>query len=189
MVFRVARIRRRRWRGCSPVDAGFTLIEMLTTMAIAALLMATAAWALRAYSESQAEKGTANRLLTSMRDTAQRAQSEGRVYCISFDSAKSWTVWRYSCTTWTGVSVQGGTITNSKVASSSPDGKAFISAVSLPAVTTAGFSANCRAGSLGCAYFFPRGTSSTGTVVVSRSGSSRTYTVKLEGLTSRASLG
>jgi len=189
MFFRVARIGRRCRRGCSPADDGFTLIEMIATMAVAAILMATAAWGLRAYTDAQAEKGTANKVLTSLRDTAQRAQSEGRAYCVSFDSTTSWSVWRYSCTTWTGVSLQGTTINASKMSTTSAQGKALLATASFTTPAVAGFSNGCPAGSLGCAYFFPRGISSDGSVVVTRSGSTRMYTVTLKGLTSRAYLG
>lgn len=178
-------------------ERGFTLIEMVVTMSLAGILVAAAAWGLHSYSDAQAERGTANNVISSLRDVAQRAQAEGRAYCVSFDKdpaspadSASWSVWRYSCTPWSGTDIRGDAISSVKIDSKSAQGKALITSVSFATAVPSGFVGGCDStASLGCVYFFPRGVSSTGTLSVVRSGSSATYTVHLEGLTSRAYLG
>lgn len=174
-------------------DAGFTLIEMMVTIVVAGILIATATMALNAYTKAQSEKGTANRVVSSLRDAAGRAQAEGRTYCVSFDSATSWSVWRYSCdSTWTGTSIQGATLTATKVGSDSRQGQASIdmTTVAFPAVTGIGLPSACgTAGTGHCVYFYPRGIATPGQLKVVRPGNAKTYVVNVGGLTSRVYLG
>jgi prepilin-type N-terminal cleavage/methylation domain-containing protein len=174
-------------------DAGFTLIEMMVTMVVAGILIATATMALNAYTKAQSEKGTANRVVSSLRDAAGRAQAEGRTYCVSFDSATSWSVWRYSCDpSWTGTSIQGATLTPTKVNSASRQGQASIdtTSVAFPAITVLGLPSGCgTAGTGKCVYFYPRGIATEGQLNVIRPGSTKIYVVKVGGLTSRVYLG
>lgn len=183
------------------LDGGFTLIELITAMVMAGILMATAGLAWTAYSKAQAEKSTANDVIATMRDTAQRAQAEGRVYCIAFDPdsadpahSVSWSIWRYSCNGgWTGTSMQGQTITASTVGHGTAYGAAFIdlgtSSLDTPTLAGTNLDTTCPGNAHNCAYFYPRGISSHGKLNIGRAGSSKIYAVKLEGLTSRAYLG
>jgi prepilin-type N-terminal cleavage/methylation domain-containing protein len=176
-------------------DAGFTLIEMLVTMVVAGILIATATMALNAYTKAQSEKGTANRVVSSLRDAAGRAQAEERTYCVSFDSATSWSVWRYSCDpSWTGTSLQGLSLTATKVATTSREGTASIDMTTVPpafpALTTLGVVTGCgTAGTGKCVYFYPRGIATAGQLDVIRPGTTKTYIVNVGGLTSRVYLG
>jgi hypothetical protein len=149
--------------------------------------------ALNAYSTAQSEKGTANAVVSSLRDAAGRAQSEGRMYCVSFDSPTSWSVWRYSCnSSWTGTSIQGATLTATKVGSGSRQGNASINTASVgfAAVTGLGPLLDCGAAGAGhCVYFYPRGIATAGQLNVVRPGTTKTYTVNVGGLTSRVYLG
>jgi prepilin-type N-terminal cleavage/methylation domain-containing protein len=177
-------------------DAGFTLIEMMVTIMIAGILMATATMALNAYTKAQSEKGTANRVVSSLRDAAGRAQAEGRTYCVSFDSATSWSLWRYSCDpSWTGTSIAGATLTATKVDSTSRQGQASIdmTTVAFPPPTIpplGGLPYSCGAAGTGnCVYFYPRGIATAGQLKVIRPGTTKTYIVNVGGLTSRVYLG
>ena len=58
-------------------DGGFTLIELMVTMVIAGLLFALAVGGYRAYSATQAQRGTAEALVVLMREAQQRAVTEG----------------------------------------------------------------------------------------------------------------
>ncbi|HET7405517.1 MAG TPA: type II secretion system protein, partial [Mycobacteriales bacterium] len=79
-------------------EEGFTLTELLVAMLILGVLSSIAVWGLRAYQRAQEFSGTAHSLVSSLRNAGERAQSEGRTYCVQFDgSGTSWSVWRYSC--------------------------------------------------------------------------------------------
>lgn len=164
-------------------DSGFTLIEMLVAMAIFSIVAVTAVMGLRSYQRSQELAGTAHGVVSALRNVAERAQSEGRTYCVRFaTSASSWSVWRYSCdSTYT---TSNGTpakqvLTNQRVQGSNVviGNASFDPGVGVGACT----------GALACVYFYPRGTASNGSLQVSQG--SRVYTVKVEGLTGRVYLG
>jgi prepilin-type N-terminal cleavage/methylation domain-containing protein len=165
---------------------GFTLIELLVTMSIFGILVAAGGLGLRAYSDAQAEKGTANGIVSLLRTVSQEAQSEGRTYCVSVDSATTWSVWRYSCDpSWSSGSTQAAVVgTGLK-----PQGSAYVAQVAFTTPTLVGLANGCPAGAGRCIYFYPRGISSAGQLDVHRSGTSKVYAVSVEGLTSRAYLG
>ena len=171
-----------RVRGTTHREMGFTLIELLVVISILGVLGAISVGALRAYQRSQEEGGSAHGVVTTLRNAAERAQSEGRTYCVSLNSATTYSIWRYSC--------QSGWTSNGNTAAQVATGTAVTG--STTTLGSASFAPGVNAGScsasLGCVYFYPRGTASAGSVVVSRSGSSKTYTVKVEGLTGRVSL-
>jgi type II secretory pathway pseudopilin PulG len=163
-----------------------TMIELVTAMAIFGVLAVTSVWGLRAYASAQATKGTANGVIAALRNAAERAQAEGRTYCVSFDTTTSWTVWRYSCDPgWT-----SGTMAATKVldAQKVQGGETTLGSVVFSTPTISGLSNSCPAGAGKCAYFYPRGISSTGQLNVLRGGSVK-YTPKVEGLTSRVYMG
>lgn len=167
-------------------DEGFTLIELMVAMALFGIVALTSVWALRSYAGAQDTKGTANGVIAAMRNAAERAQSEGRTYCVSFDTSTTWSVWRYSCdSAWT-----SGTMTPSRVISGQKvQGAATtLGSISFTTPTIAGLANGCPAGVGHCAYFYPRGISSTGQLNVLRNGSVK-YTAKVEGLTSRVYMG
>lgn len=153
-------------------DAGFTLIELTVVTALMSVIGALGLSALVNYQRAAQTEGTANDVVSALRTTAQRSVTEGRTYCVRFDTtAGTYTVYRSSC--------------------------AATSAVALPARRTRGpvvletpffTPANpvkdvCFQASA-CAYFYPRGTGSPGQVVVRRVAG-KAITVTIEGLTSR----
>jgi hypothetical protein len=91
--------------------------------------------------------------------------------CVDFDlSAQSWTVLRGVCGSAGLVSVQGPI---------RPEGSARVASA---AFTTGG---TPRAG----VTFYPRGTATPGSLTITRPGSSRVDTLRVEGLTGRVSRG
>ncbi len=154
-------------------DSGFTLIEVLVTLSVGAVLSGLAGTSLAAWSASNGHKGTRDEVISALRTTAQQALTEGRTYCLAFQADGSWLTYRRSCDS-TGVLVQRGSA-NSGGSTLAPT---FTYGSGQTSACTAGASASA------CAYFYPRGTASAGTVTVTRTGKP-TYTVNVEQLTSR----
>lgn len=165
-----------------------TLVELLVAMMLFSIVAATSVWGFRSYANAQATSGTANGVVAALRNAAERAQSEGRTYCVSFDTATSWSVWRYSCDpSWSsGTMTPSAVLTGQKVEGSG-DTLGSVS-FAAPSVSASGLATTCASGTLGCAYFYPRGISSSGQLSVLRDGTVK-YTVKVEGLTSRVYMG
>jgi prepilin-type N-terminal cleavage/methylation domain-containing protein len=154
-------------------DSGVTLIEVLVAMVLASILGSLGMLSLDAYARTQGFQGTADEIVSTLRSTAQRAVSEGRTYCVSFDTtSRSWSVWRTACSTGLGTAVEGGGTARRSTELQNPS---FSPATPLPPCPSGG----------ACAYFYPRGTGSPGSIEILRG--SDTITVTVEGLTSRVS--
>lgn len=152
-------------------DAGFTLIELTIGMVITGILMGlgTAGWT--SYQRSVEHRSAAQTLVSALRNAQQSSLAEAVTYCVSFDTAnRAYTVYKAGCGVG-GVVVKGPVRTAStRVTLTSP---AFLQ----PDGSTAA-----------AVSFTPRGSASKGSVEVKRSGSSRAYTISVEGLTGRVSL-
>ena len=158
-----AQLRRSR-RG----DPGFTLVELMVTMAVAATLMSIGIFSFTRWQDVSQQKGSAEAVVSALRNTAERSVSEGRTYCVDFSAASTQTYVVYRVTCGTGTVAGGGS-------------KTLSTKVLLAASVT---SAPCPA-SHKCIYFLPRGTASASTVIVSSTARSQLYTVHVEGLTAR----
>lgn len=151
-------------------DSGFTLIEVMITVALMGVVMAFAVSGWSSWARASEQSGTARELQTLLRSTHQRAVTEGNAMCVQFDTTSNdYTVYRGTCADTSKVKVQGPFDTNGgQVQVASP---AFTGTTAPTGVT-----------------FFARGTATPGTVKVTRSGSSTIYTLAVEGLTGRVSL-
>jgi type IV fimbrial biogenesis protein FimT len=151
----------RRRPARSPGDGGFTLIELMVTMAIAGLLFALAVAGWREYAATQAQRGTADAIVVLMRDAHQRAVTEGTPYAVRLtpDTATLLRNPAVDCT--------GGT----QIGGEAPSRGGVT-------ITTAD----------SCVLFKARGTATPATVEVRRADQSKVYTITVEGLTGRASL-
>ena len=149
-------------------DAGFTLIELMVTMAVAATMMSIGLFTFTRWQNVSQQRGSAEAVVSALRNTAERSVSEGRTYCVDFSTAstQAYIVYRVACGTGT---VAGG---GSKTLSTKVLLATSVSATPCPA-------------SHKCIYFYPRGTASATTVVVSSTARSQLYTVHVEGLTAR----
>lgn len=163
-------------------DGGFTMLEMIVTLALGSILMATATWGMHSYLVSTRESGTATDVRSALRNAAERSLSEGRTYCVYLQSTK-WTLYKYACsgTTPAGIAAQ-------KVSGpfAVQDPSITITSVNFPAPSPASPNqvTNCPTAGK-CAYFYPRGNALAGSLKVVRSG--KTYTINVEGLTARVS--
>ena len=74
-------------------EQGFTLLELMVTLAIAGILMGLGTWAMRSYLIANRESGTAQEVRSALRGAAEQSLSEGRTYCVYFTST-TWTTYR-----------------------------------------------------------------------------------------------
>jgi type IV fimbrial biogenesis protein FimT len=151
-------------------DAGFTLIELVMVMSIAGVLGTVGIFGFANWRQTQVHLGSAQQLVSSLRNTAELAISEGRTYCVDIDSASNYQVWRYTCSTGTLLS---GTAKpqSSKIS--------YAATLTLPSPAPA-----CASGHA-CLYFYPRGTAIPATIRVTSTQRSQVYTIHVEGLTAR----
>lgn len=170
-----------RWRTFRDPSSGFTLIETVVTMTIAGILATMALLGVVAYAQAQQESSTANAVVSVLRDTAARAQSQGSTFCVYFATSTTWTIWQYSC------DPNEATTPNApvQVGRGQTDGVGIVSSVTMQAPSGPDFASSCPSAGLGCVFFYPQGIASQGDVVVARTGGSKTYTVNVVGLTSR----
>lgn len=155
-------------------ERGFTLLELMVTMSIAGTLAAIGAGALFSWQRTSQHQGSAQAVVSELRQAAEQAVSEGRTYCVDFTPSRTYQLWRYACGTG-GTTADGVRRTQSTRVTLEPS-------VTSPSPTPA-----CPA-SHKCVYFYPRGTASPATVLVRSSARSKLYTVHVEGLTSRVYL-
>lgn len=149
-------------------DGGITLIEVMTTLALGSILMATAVWTFGRYTAASAQSASADDVSSTLRFTAQRALAEEIRYCVTFDTAAgAWRVYRYACSGASALQVDRGAVRGSNVT------LANASFVGSDGATSADVT------------FTPRGTASDGSVDVLRTGSSSRYRIFVEGLTGR----
>ena len=152
-------------------DSGYTLVELLVVIALMGVMMAIAVGGWSLWSRASEPSGTARELQSLLRSTHQRAITEGTAMCVLFDPAGTgYTVYRGTCEASTKVKVQGPLPTNGEL-------------VRIQSPTFTGTTATTGV------TFFARGTATPGSVRVVRSGSSKVYTVSVEGLTGRVALG
>jgi prepilin-type N-terminal cleavage/methylation domain-containing protein len=152
-------------------DNGFTLIELMVVIALISLISAIGAGSWRAWASAAGQKGAATDLQTVMRQTQVRAITEGVDFCVDFDTtASAYTVYRYTCGTGM-VKVYGPyTLGDSKLR-----------------LTNVQFT-RLDGTSAGQITFRASGRAWPGGLTITRAGSTKTYTLDVEGLTGRVSI-
>jgi prepilin-type N-terminal cleavage/methylation domain-containing protein len=153
-------------------DSGFTLIEMLFTMALAAILFTLAVGGWRQYQRAQELGGSERDLVSFLRNAQADAVDEETSFKATF-ATDGRSVALARCT------IVSGSCSWSQIALLAPNGSTVT--YSSPAFTQSDGSTQRWI------LFSPRGAATPGTVAVVRQGSSKTYTVTVEGLTGRVS--
>ncbi|WP_309649333.1 GspH/FimT family pseudopilin [Nocardioides sp.] len=155
-------------RQSRPLDAGVTLVELVVTIGLVGVLMAIAVGGYTSWARSSEHEGAATEVQAVLRQAQQRAVTEGRATCVEFDTAGDrWTLFRGTCADPARTVIEGPVEVDS-------------ARVHLRSAT---FSA--AGGATTGATFSSRGTATPGQVVLGRDGSSRTWTISVEGLTGR----
>jgi type II secretion system protein H len=159
-------------RRASGTDDGFTLVEVLVAMLIFAMtaVFATQGWL--HFQRSQELRSSVDELTSVMRNAQELALAEAATYCVTFGTDnRSYTMTKYKCGA-AGTAVGGvqktasNRVTFTSASFTQPDGSVARSV-----------------------QFTMRGSASPGTVTLQRQGGSKTYTITVEGLTGRVSVG
>lgn len=152
-------------------DSGFTLIELLVAMVIFSVLAAVSTSGWSRYQQNVQHRGSAQELVSALRNAQQAALAEAVTYCVAFDATtRSYQVNKFTC------SAGAVPASNAKTTNSVRVGLSAAAFVQPDGTTT------------GTVSFFPRGSATRGTVDVTRTGSARTYRITVEGLTGRVFL-
>jgi len=152
-------------------DSGFTLIELLVVMIIAAVLMALGASGWTSFQRSSEHRGTANEIVSVLRNAQQKAYAEASTFCVQFNADGTYQTYQFECGA-SGVAVGGLQRVRS-------------ARVSLDAVKFK----HADGSEKNTVLFLPRGTATKGSLKVARTGSDSKYSIKVEGLTGRVTLG
>jgi type II secretion system protein H len=151
-------------------DSGFTLVEVMVAIALMGTMMAIAVGGFTSWDKARSHSGAASEMQTVLRQVQQRAVTEGRAMCVWFDvAASSYTVYRGACDASTKEKLVGPYELGHPVSLSAPSFTA-------PSGSSAGVT------------FYARGTATPGEVSLTRSGSTKTYLISVEGLTGRVTL-
>ncbi len=159
-------------------DSGFTLIEIMVVIALMGILATFGVGSWRAWIAASNQKGAVVDLQTDMRQTQVRAITEGVDLCIDFDTtAGAYTIYR-----------DGRTAPTTPFTCVAPRTK-INGPVTLPANVHMNSVVFTRLDgtSAGQIVFRASGRAWPGGLVIARDGSSKTYTMSVEGLTGRVS--
>jgi prepilin-type N-terminal cleavage/methylation domain-containing protein len=153
-------------------DGGFTLLEMMVVVGLVSLLAAFGVGAWKQWTVAHAQTGAVTDMQTILRQTEIRAVSEGQNFCVKFDTAaNTYTVYRFACSTTGNVQVKG------PIALGDPRVK--LSNVNFDSVAPATSTQ---------LTFKASGSATPGSLNIIRTGSTKVYTLSVEGLTGRVSV-
>jgi prepilin-type N-terminal cleavage/methylation domain-containing protein len=153
-------------------DSGFTLIEMMVVVGLVSLLAAFGVGAWRQWTIAHAQSGAAADMQTILRQAQVRAVTEGYNFCVKFNtSSNTYTVYRYACGDAAMVQVGGPYKLG--------DPRLQLTDVSFN---------NPAAPDNAQLTFRPSGSATPGGLTIRRTGSSKTYTLDVEGLTGRVTV-
>ena len=148
-------------------DRGFTLLEVISTCLLLAILLGLGVGPWNSYRHARAHNEARSELVASLRNAQISAVSENVTYRVDITANKAVTY---------AIPVTGPVVTKRTYE------------VEDKTVTYTGAAFEDSSGVVSTSvYFYPRGSASKGDVTVSRSGRTKVYTVSVEGLTARVS--
>src|SRR3954447_14587712 len=149
-------------------DGGFTLIEIMVVVALVSMLSALGVGAFKSWTVAHAQLGAATDMQTILRQTQVRAVTEGIGFCVKFSAAGgSYTVYRKPCDSSPGPTDKVlGPITLG-------DSRLQLSGVNFLQVAPADITQ---------LTFRASGSATPGGLTITRTGSTKTYTIDVEGL-------
>jgi type II secretion system protein H len=147
-------------------DSGFTLVELLVAIVLFGIVVGLAVAPYSAYRLRQQHIGTARELVAFLRRAQVRSVAEETPYRVDFTSTQA-SMYRSNGASW--VLAQTTKPSTSRVTYS---GASFLQQAG---------------GSAASVTFYAKGSADKGSVTVVRSGSTKTYTISVEGLTARVS--
>ena len=150
-------------------DDGYTLIEVMVVVVLFGVLMAITVNRYDAWQAASDQSGTADEIGALLRSTHQRAITEGAALCVLFDTTHD----QYAVR-------QGGCDAPGAVLDGPRDVAGNDTHLASPSFVGSGGSG---------VVFYARGTATGGSLEVTRDGSSRVYTVHVEQLTGRVTVG
>jgi prepilin-type N-terminal cleavage/methylation domain-containing protein len=148
-------------------DAGFSLIEVATAMVLFGIMCAILVGPWIKHHHAQQHAGATRTVVAAMRAAQAASVAENATYRVDFTTGSTKLYRRTATTPYTlvrTVEVEDSSVTLS--------GASFVD------------SGGATSSSV---YFYPRGSASKGQLTVGRSGSAKTYTITVEGLTARVS--
>ena len=77
---------------------GFTLIEVLVAMAIMGITLGIVAGGSVSWTRAREQSGSAQQLVSFLRQAQQRALTEATPYCVTFDTATTYSMRKGTCT-------------------------------------------------------------------------------------------
>lgn len=168
-------------------QAGFTLVELLTTFMLLTIIVTLGAAAMRHYWFVQSLEGSRDEVVTQLRGLQQRVISETfpLVYGARFvPNASSWQHVQYNPDTNTCTKVQEGDLDGGQFS-----GDVRVRSASFETYTSSGTDVSdlCRQGIAGgeVVFFFARGTATEGTLTLVQPRLDRTKTICVAGTTGR----
>lgn len=171
-------------------EGGFTLVELLTALGLLAIVLGLAVVPMRSFWFAQALDGAADTIVTQLREQQQDAVSEAhpRVFgAIFVEGASQWTLVRYDPDPDPGVTGEPAVCTRE---SRDLQGGPFSAAVRVKTVavtndTSSAEYTTCASGGEKVIFFYARGTSTGGTVVIEQPQSAREKTITVSVATGR----
>lgn len=164
-------------------EEGVTLIEVLVTVSLAAILLTLSANALRTYWRNQQIDGAGEQVVSQLRQVQEQTDSESHplVYGVRFDVGTSnWAIVRYDPKSSATTTDDECTVSGTR---SFPAG-VTISAASFTAPSGILIS-KCSSSSQPFAFFYARGTATAGSATLSQASTGKTRTISVLPLTGR----